>query len=112
MNENYRALIDTFGTGWERGDVEAICSVFADDAVFLETPFSNSDRGLPAIRAYWNDIRLFQAETKFYSGEIYSAGPWFSSVFRYTFRRRWSAELVDTRCASFGVTKDGKFTAM
>ena len=53
MNETFRVLIDTFGKGWERGDVDAICSVFTEDAVFLETPFSTPDRGMAAIRAYW-----------------------------------------------------------
>src|SRR2546430_11412925 len=65
MNGDYRALIDTFGKGWEQGDVDAICSVFTEDAVFLETPFSSPDRGMAAIRAYWKDIPLYQAETDF-----------------------------------------------
>src|SRR6266571_843334 len=50
MNEIFRALIDTFGKGWERGDVDAICSVFTDDVVFLETPFSGPDRGMAVVR--------------------------------------------------------------
>src|SRR5216117_288598 len=75
MNETFRVLIDTFGKGWERGEVDAICSVFTEDAVFLETPFSSPDRGMAAIRAYWKDIPLYQAETDFSSGEIYAAGP-------------------------------------
>ncbi len=97
MNEIFRALIDTFGKGWERGDVDAICSVFTDDAVFLETPFSGPDRGMAAIRAYWKDIPLYQAETNFESGEIYAAGPWFATEFRCTFRRRRTGEPVDAR---------------
>ncbi len=105
-------MIDTFGKGWERGDVETICSVFADDAVFLETPFSEPDRGLPAIREYWKDIPLYQAETQFSSGEIYSAGPWFATEFRCTFRRRRTGEQVDARGAIFCETKDGKISEM
>ena len=88
MNGTFRVLIDTFGKGWERGDVDAICSVFAEDAVFLETPFSSPDTGMAAIREYWKDIPLYQAETKFDSGEVYVAGPWFATEFRCTFRRR------------------------
>src|SRR6267142_848878 len=56
MNGTFRVLIDTFGKGWERGDVDAICSVFTEDAVFLETPFSSPDTGMAAIREYWKDI--------------------------------------------------------
>src|SRR5215510_4346175 len=59
MNEPYRALIDAFGKGWERGDVDAICSVFTEDAVFIETPFSAPDSGMAAIREYWKDIPLY-----------------------------------------------------
>ncbi len=112
MTESYRALIDNFGKGWERGDVEAIASIFTDDAVFLETPFSQPDRGLVAIRAYWKDIPLHQAETKFSSGEIYVAGPWFATEFRCTFRRRRTGEQVDARGAIFCETKDGKISEM
>ena len=109
---NFRTLIDTFGKGWERGDADAICSVFADDAVFVETPFSRPDRGSAAIRAYWKDIPLHQAETKFSSGEIYAAGPWFATEFRCTFRRRRTGEQVDARGAIFCETKEGKISEM
>jgi len=112
MNGDYRALIDTFGKGWERGDVDAICSVFSEDAVFLETPFSAPDRGMAAIREYWKDIPLYQAETKFDSGEIYVAGPWFATDFRCTFRRRRTGEQVDARGAIFCETKDGRISEM
>ena len=87
-------MIDRFGQGWERGDIETIASVFSDDAVFLETPFSQPDRGLTAIRTYWKDIPLYQAETRVSTGEIYAAGPWFATEFRCTFRRRRTGEQV------------------
>lgn len=112
MTTGYRELIDTFGKGWERGDVEAICSVFTPDAVFLETPFSSPDTGSAAIRNYWKDLPTHQADVSFKSGEIYAAGPWFSTEFRLTFRRRRSGELVDARGAMFCETKDGKISEM
>ena len=112
MNESYRALIDSFGKGWERGDVEAIAALFTEDAVFVETPFSPPDTGIAAIRAYWKDIPLHQAETRVSSGEIYAAGPWFATEFRCTFRRRRTGEQVDARGAIFCETKDGKISEM
>ncbi len=112
MSEAFRALVDTFGRGWERSDVDAICSVFTPDAVFLETPFSKPDQGIAAIRGYWKDIPTFQAEISFRSGEIYVAGPWFATEFRCTFRRRRTGERVDARGALFCETKDGKITEM
>ena len=112
MTETYRGLIDTFGTGWEKADVDQICSVFTPDAVFLETPFSKKDVGLGAIRAYWQDLPMTQAETSFRSGEIFAVGPWFATEFRCTFRRRRSGEWVDARGAIFCETKDGKISEM
>jgi uncharacterized protein (TIGR02246 family) len=112
MSAAYRELVDTMGNGWERGDVDAICSVFTDDAVFLETPFSRPDTGIAAIRAYWRDIPLTQAEVTFKSGEIHVAGPWFAVEFRCTFRRRRTGEQVDARGAMFCETKAGKISEM
>jgi len=112
MPDNYRALLETFGSGWERGDAEAICSVFAPDAVFIETPFSTPDRGIQAIRAYWTEVPTHQAEITFKAGEIYVAGPWFSTEFQCKFRRRRTGEKVDARGAIFCETKDGKIAEM
>ncbi len=112
MNEAYRQLLDTFGRGWERGDPEEIVSVFAPDAVFLETPFGDKAIGLDAIRGYWKDLPVNQAEVTFRSGEVYSAGPWFATEFRCTYRRRRTGEWVDARGAMFCETKDGKISEM
>src|SRR5205823_15040044 len=112
MHAAYRQLLETFGRGWEGGDVDTIVSVFAPDAVFLETPFSEQSVGGDAIRAYWKDIPTNQAEVTFKAGEIYAAGPWFAAEFRCTYRRRRTGEWVDARGAMFCETKDGKFTEM
>lgn len=108
----YRHLIDAFGEGWEQADVDRICSVFTPDAVFVETPFSQKDVGQAAIRAYWQDLPLTQAEVSFRSGEIFEVGPWFATEFRCTFRRRSTGEWVDARGAIFCETKDGKISEM
>ena len=108
----YRELVDTFGAAWERGDLEAIASVFTPDAVFLETPFSDKTVGLAAIREYWRDVPANQAEVSFRSGEIYVAGPWFATEFRCTYRRRRTGEWVDARGAIFCETKDAKVSEM
>src|SRR5712691_11151110 len=112
MTEAYRELLNTFGRGWERGAVDEIASVFAPDAVFLETPFSHQSSGLEAIRAYWKGMPENQAEVTFKSGELYVAGPWFATEFRCTYRRRRTGEWVDARGAIFCETKDGKITEM
>ena len=110
MSTGYRELLDAFGTAWERGDVEAITSLFTPEAVFLETPFGERSVGIAAIRDYWKDVPTNQAEVSFRSGEIYVAGPWFATEFRCTYRRRRTGEPVDARGAIFCETKDGKIS--
>ena len=86
MNAAYRQLLETFGRGWGAGDVDGILSVFAPDAVFLETPFSEQSVGIDAIRAYWTWARrCFRSSTR-----INSAGSTSASVFprRASSRRR------------------------
>jgi ketosteroid isomerase-like protein len=112
MTEAYRALVDAFGAAWERGDLEAMASLFAPDATFLETPFSQPLRGIAAVRDYWKDVPTTQAEISFRSGEIYSAGPWFATEFRCTYRRRRTGEWVDARGAMFCETANGKLSEL
>ena len=112
MSTGYRELVDAFGTAWERGDVEAITSLFTPEAVFLETPFGERSVGIAAIRDYWKDVPSNQAEVSFRSGEIYVAGPWFATEFRCTYRRRRTGEPVDARGAIFCETRDGKITEL
>ena len=96
-----RTLVDTFGKGWERGNVELMMSVYAPDAVFIETPFSAPLAGSEAIRGYWAEMPYHQSEVTFTSGEIFAAGPWFSTEFKCVFRRRRTGEWVDARGAIF-----------
>ncbi len=107
-----RALIDEFGRGWSKGKVEIQMSVFAENPVFIETPFSSPINGLDGIRAYWADIPLNQSEITFTSGEIFAVGPWFSAEFKCTFRRRRTGEWVDARGAIFCETDGQKITEM
>ncbi len=96
-----RQLIDTFTKGWSKADVAVIMSVFADEAVFLEAPFAPPMTGTDAIRRYWADVPYHQSEITATSGEIYVVGPWFSTEFKVTFRRRRTGEWVEARGALF-----------
>ena len=87
-------------------------SVYAPEAVFVETPFSEPIRGAEQIRRYWLDVPLHQSEITFTSGEIYGAGPWFSTEFKCVFRRKRSGEWVDARGAIFCETEAGQVTEM
>lgn len=112
MSEVFRSLVETFGRGWERGDADAIVSVFTPDAVLLDSPFGARETGHTAIRAYWADVPKNQAEVSFKAGEIFTAGPWFAVEYRCTFRRRRTGEWVDVRGAMFCETRDGKISEM
>lgn len=107
-----RSLMDIFGKGWSRGDLDLLMSVYVDDAVFIETPFSEPLRGVEAIRRYWADVPYHQSEVSFSSGEIYSAGPWFSTEFKCVFRRRRTGEWVDARGAIFCELKGDRIGEM
>lgn len=107
-----RTLVDEFGRGWARGKVDVMMGVFAPEPVFQETPFSESLRGMDAVRGYWADVPLHQSEISFTAGEIFIVGPWFATEFKCTFRRRRTGEWVDARGAMFCETADGKVTEM
>lgn len=107
-----RTLIDTFAAGWTRGDVGLITSVFAPDAVFIETPFSSPINGEDAIRSYWSNVPYHQSEISFSSGEIFSVGPWFSTEFKCAYRRRRTGEWVEARGAIFCETEGGRISEM
>jgi ketosteroid isomerase-like protein len=102
-----RTLADALAKGWSKGRVDDIMAVFADDAVFLETPFSTPLKGSAEIRRWMSDIPYAQSETTFQTGEIFAVGPWFSTEFTLRFRRRKTGQWVDARGAFFAET-DGR----
>jgi ketosteroid isomerase-like protein len=107
-----RSLIDTFGMGWAKGNMDLLMSVFANDAIFIETPFTSALQGADAIRGYWSEVPYNQSEITFSSGEIYAAGPWFSTEFKCLFRRRRTGEWVEARGAIFCETAAEQITEM
>lgn len=107
-----RALMETFAGGWAKADVPRLMSVFAENAVFVETPFSEPRKGLAEVRSYWVDVPYHQSEIAVSIGEIYAAGPWFSTEFKAVFRRRRTGEWVEARGAIFCETEQGRITEM
>jgi ketosteroid isomerase-like protein len=107
-----RSLIDSFGNGWSKGNLDLLMSVYAPDAVFIETPFSQPIQGVDEVRRYWSEVPYTQSEISFSSGEIYAAGPWFSTEFKCVFRRRRTGEWVEARGAIFCETDGSRITEM
>jgi hypothetical protein len=108
----YAALIERFKTGWEQGNADRIVDLFAPDGVFVAGPFDPPAKGHDAIRAYWRDAPLEQAEVAFGFGEIFVAGPWFAVEFKCTFRRRRTGHKVIVRGALFCETSGDLLSEM
>jgi len=104
--------MDDFTKGWSKADLDLILSVFAEQAVFYETPFGAPHSGIDAIRRYWADVPYHQSEITSTSGEIFVAGPWFSTEFKSVFRRRRTGEWVEARGAIFCETVGDKISEM
>ena len=107
-----RELVDTFAAGWSKAQLDKIISVFNTDAVFQETPFGDRLTGTADIRRYWSDVPYHQSEITVTTGEIYVAGPWFSTEFKSVFRRRRTGEWVEARGALFCETSEGRISEM
>lgn len=107
-----RHLMDSFARAWSRARVDDLMTVFTEDAVFIETPFSAPLTGTAAIRRWWADVPYHQSEITVTTGEIYRAGPWFSTEFKAVFRRRRTGEWVEAWGALFCETTDGRISEM
>jgi len=112
LRATYSQLVEQFGQAWERGSPDSMTEVFSEDAVFIPSPFDGPIRGTAAIAEYWKDIPVEQAEVAFRFGEIYAAGPWFSTEYKCTFRRRRTGQSIDVRGALFCETEEGKISEM
>ncbi|MBA2291149.1 MAG: nuclear transport factor 2 family protein [Gemmatimonadales bacterium] len=107
-----REIADSFAAAWSRGKPDLMVALFAEGATLIETPFAAPVSGLDAIRQWAADLPYNQSEATFTVGEIFSAGPWFSTEFKLSFRRRRTGDWVEARGAFFAETQDGKFTEL
>lgn len=107
-----RDLLDRFSRGWSKGRVDDMVGVLHPQAIFLETPFSTPLQGVDAIRRWASDIPYHQSEASFTTGELFTAGPWFSAEFKLVFRRRKTGEWVDARGALFAETDGAVITEL
>jgi len=107
-----RELVDQLAEGWSKGRPDLMAGVFSENPVFIETPFSTPTTGIDAIRQWASDIPYYQSEATFTVGEVFVAGPWFSTEFKLVFRRRTTGEWVDARGAMFAETDGSKITEL
>ena len=65
-SESLRSWLEGYRSAWEERDPEAVISLFAEDATYLETPFSQPMRGREAIRQYWSRaVVSYQEQIRF-----------------------------------------------
>ncbi|MGD8726326.1 MAG: nuclear transport factor 2 family protein [Gemmatimonadales bacterium] len=108
----YASLVERFGKGWEKLSATLMAEVFTEDATLVPDPWAAAVTGRAAIEQYWENIPYEQSEISFRFGEIYVAGPWFSTEFKCTFRRRRSGEKVDVRGGLFCETEGEAISEM
>jgi uncharacterized protein (TIGR02246 family) len=54
--ESLRAWLEGYRLAWEGRDPEAVSRLFAEDATYQETPFTQPMHGRAAIRQYWSEV--------------------------------------------------------
>jgi uncharacterized protein (TIGR02246 family) len=59
----FRTWLDEYTTAWETGDADAAAALFAPDATYHETPFTDPLEGRDAIRTYWTETTATQEAT-------------------------------------------------
>ena len=108
----FRALLDQFAEGWNKGEPGRMADVFLLDGVFQPGPYEALLEGRPAILDYWRDVPLAQTDISFRYGEVFVVGPWFATEFRCTYWRRRGGDGVDVKGALFCETREGKIAEM
>lgn len=91
--EQLGGWLDLYGRAWEEADPDAAAELFAEEATYRETPFSEVMRGREAIRAYWQQIPDHQRDIRF-EHDVVSVSP---AVVRWraSYVRRRDGERVD-----------------
>jgi hypothetical protein len=64
-----RRWATTWRRGWERGDIDSIVALYADDAVFLSQPFRAARRGRDGVRQYVSEAFAEESDVRCWFGE-------------------------------------------
>ncbi|MBP7147586.1 MAG: nuclear transport factor 2 family protein [Acidobacteria bacterium] len=67
------AWLARYKRAWEEHDPEAAARLFAEDAVYRESPFQSALVGRAAIRGYWNEVARGQRDVSF-AAEVLAGG--------------------------------------
>jgi ketosteroid isomerase-like protein len=101
VNENVlKEWLAGYRRAWESRDADAAARLFASDAEYFETPYSEPFRGPDGVRRYWASVTADQRDVSFSSETVGVVGD--------TGIARWKAKFS---LASSGATieMDGVF---
>ena len=110
--EHYASLVQEFGRAWERAQPGAMAEVFAAEGVLVPGPFDPPVKGRAAIAHYWHDVPLQQGDISFQFGEVFVAGPWFSTEFKCAFLRLRTGDRIEICGGMFCEAAAGKISEM
>lgn len=102
-------LLAEMKRGWEGRLPDVIVDLFAEDADYRESPFTQPLSGLNAIRQRWNDICARQANIDFDAQRIWVSGTTVLCSWHAAYTRRRTAERVRVRgFTTLELNGDGK----
>jgi hypothetical protein len=70
--ESFKRWLDLYGRAWVNRDPAAAAALYADDATYQVTPFSEPIRGRQAIFEYWDGVAKTEERIQF-DYEIFAA---------------------------------------
>lgn len=65
-SDSLHAWLDAYGSAWESRDPEKAASLFSEDALYFETPFSEPASGQGGVQEYWAAAVEGQRNVKFF----------------------------------------------
>jgi ketosteroid isomerase-like protein len=94
MTELQRWLAD-YGSAWEKRDAEAASRLFADGALYFETPYSEPFRGPQGVKEYWAKVTADQRDVTFHGEPLGVIGNTGIAKWQARFRLASSGDSVE-----------------
>ena len=98
--ESLRAWLEGYRLAWEGRDPEAVGRLFAEDATYQETPFTQPLRGRKAIGEYWSKVVVTTQEQTHFGYEVLAISEasaiahWWASFARVSSKAKVSLDGV------------------
>jgi ketosteroid isomerase-like protein len=84
-----------YGRAWETRDADAASALFARDAEYFETPYSEPFVGPEGVRNYWAKVTADQRDIEFESQIVGTADRTSAATWRATFTLASSGAFVE-----------------